>query len=1351
MHDRYIFTLVATAMLSLVLMLLLAGGSAGQTDPPASGDWIVADTTTVSDQTVDLHGDLTVTSTGSLTLENVTLRFHVNSDGQYGLEVQTGGSLTIRDGDGQAATTGDASSIRAVPASRAIFAQVWSGTTLRISNSFITQCGYTPSIGAELKSLYIESDDAIISGTTIEGNPYGLGLRGATILLTDSSISNNTYHGVDARDSDVTLRDCIIADNGDDGARFMRGDAVVDGCQVLNNSIGLFIRTGCNATISNSTVKGSAVDGIYIEINPIVEVVDCTIRGQGQDGISTEYWVDLTVRDSIIAGSTRNGLRAFKDVTITSNGNIFRNNVFGAHLKDNCQMTSSGDVFTGNTNSGVFLESTSDLTIVEGYLHGNIAGLKAAEASTVLAWATRMEDNTFEGYQLTDSDIELHDGTITNSSAGGIILAGFSDTSWTVHAGNSSLLSGCDATLNGDVIVHGDLLLRGTTMTFLTGPLVSHSFLVDGGEQDWQNSSVQTSDFSQGIAFSLEGTATGEAWFFGIRTSGKVFSSQPSYARVDVPFEFHRSTFRDGDHGLEVRSEDVILDRCSFIDNLVGVHVQGVTVRFENCTFTSSTNWHVKVEQGGDGVLVNSTYDPAKIELAGSTDQWSAWWTVHINVSFPTGHPVSGADLEVRDEGNNLVFVGTTGASGYYYDALIKEQVTTQAGRVDLTPHLFKATYGTSWAAGYVNVTSHLWVGLVLTDPYPPMLEITSHSYGDHINDPVLTLEGTASDSGSSLYKVEARISTQAWQSATGLENWTWTTVLPGDGTYPMSVRALDYALNEIIIFYNLTLDTEVPEIDIQVPPTPVNNSLVGSATVSIVGYTDASDVWVSANGVNATMDGTLFTIILTLSDGLNVITIRAVDPAGNEASLDWHLNADLDAPPLDVITPLNGTTLNMTTVTLTGTSSPFQDVYFRVPELSNVWSPTTASGIGYFSQEITGLKQGTNTIQVKVSGPGGGEVNVSRLVFVDTIAPDLFISVPESGASVRFESLNFTGNFSEVISRLTVDASDASIDGANFAIDVDLIEGVNNLRLVATDLVGNVGAVTVRITLDIIPPGLDLPGYLWNEDEDVFDPMYTNLRTFVLIGSTEMGAEILIDGWAYDVDDLGRFSADMILEEGENVLEILITDRAGNEFATDLTIILDTYAPQLEVKSPKDRSRTSNDYVWVSGTVTAGDHISIGEHTMVAENGTFRIKVSLDDALNLLEIIASDEAGNQVSIERLVFLVEDTEGITGNSFLDENCQSLLLVMVIVIISLGVILAFAWREEDTLDRREQQLESVMEDEHIELEKPHLEPTTGYLQYDPTSPTGRKPEFEETQDEDYISMADFQKEMERRDQ
>jgi hypothetical protein len=180
-------------------------------------------------------------------------------------------------------------------------------------------------------------------------------------------------------------------------------------------------------------------------------------------------------------------------------------------------------------------------------------------------------------------------------------------------------------------------------------------------------------------------------------------------------------------------------------------------------------------------------------------------------------------------------------------------------------------------------------------------------------------------------------------------------------------------------------------------------------------------------------------------------------------------------------------------------------------------------------------------------------------------------------------------------------------------------------------------------------------------------------------------------------------------------------------------------------VETPKDRTHTDSDFVWVVGTITEGDIVTIGAQSFESTDGTFEIKVRLPEAVNLITVVGSDLAGNEVSIDRLVFISDDTKGITGNAFLDNNCNSLLLIMLIAIIAIGIIVAFLWRGEDVFDRREQALAAVMEEDNIEMDKPHLEPTSGYLQYDPTSPTGRKPEFEERdEDEEFVSMADFRK-------
>ncbi|MCK5252523.1 MAG: hypothetical protein KAQ96_06220, partial [Thermoplasmata archaeon] len=213
---------------------------------------------------------------------------------------------------------------------------------------------------------------------------------------------------------------------------------------------------------------------------------------------------------------------------------------------------------------------------------------------------------------------------------------------------------------------------------------------------------------------------------------------------------------------------------------------------------------------------------------------------------------------------------------------------------------------------------------------------------------------------------------------------------------------------------------------------------------------------------------------------------------------------------------------------------------------------------------------------------------------------------------------------------------------------------------------------------------------------------------------------------------------------------EVLVRDMAGNEYFTNVTLVLDTYAPQLTVKSPEHMSTVSKDYVWVEGTVTEGDTVTVGDMEMLSDDGTYRLKVGLDQAVNRIIVVASDDAGNQVAVERLVFQGKDTGGLTGNPTLDENCNSLLVVMVIVLIALAILLSYLWKGEDVVDRREKSLESVLEEDHIELDRPHLEPSSGYLQYDPTSPTGRKNEFEEKDDEEFISMDSFRREMEQRE-
>ncbi|MCK5254072.1 MAG: right-handed parallel beta-helix repeat-containing protein, partial [Thermoplasmata archaeon] len=73
-----------------------AARSDGQTPPPASGDWIITDSTTFANQQITITGDVLVQGNGHLSLTNVNLRF-TGSGGQE-VRVTTNARLTISGG-----------------------------------------------------------------------------------------------------------------------------------------------------------------------------------------------------------------------------------------------------------------------------------------------------------------------------------------------------------------------------------------------------------------------------------------------------------------------------------------------------------------------------------------------------------------------------------------------------------------------------------------------------------------------------------------------------------------------------------------------------------------------------------------------------------------------------------------------------------------------------------------------------------------------------------------------------------------------------------------------------------------------------------------------------------------------------------------------------------------------------------------------------------------------------------------------------------------------------------------------------------------------------------------------------
>lgn len=78
-----------------------------------------------------------------------------------------------------------------------------------------------------------------------------------------------------------------------------------------------------------------------------------------------------------------------------------------------------------------------------------------------------------------------------------------------------------------------------------------------------------------------------------------------------------------------------------------------------------------------------------------------------------------------------------------------------------------------------------------------------------------------------------------------------------------------------------------------------------------------------------------------------------------------------------------------------------------------------------------------------------------------------------------------------------------------------------------------------------------------------------------------------------------------------------------------------------LTISEPEDNTITDVDTIEVKGQSSPGAVVSVNAMITIADaNGNFDAIVSLDEGPNIIEIVASDETGNQASVTLIVTFV---------------------------------------------------------------------------------------------------------------
>jgi len=171
---------------------------------------------------------------------------------------------------------------------------------------------------------------------------------------------------------------------------------------------------------------------------------------------------------------------------------------------------------------------------------------------------------------------------------------------------------------------------------------------------------------------------------------------------------------------------------------------------------------------------------------------------------------------------------------------------------------------------------------------------------------PEITVEGVPDITNESTVVFTVNLSESADIT---VENLTWTSQSSAavnlsleDGAHTLNITAVDAAGNVNTTSITVVVDTQPPEISVHSP----DRDLVNTSTVTVEGsISGAEDLWVQNMSVSITNGS--FSAEVQLQEGENTLVLRAVDAAGNWATVRINITLDTQPPIILITAPEDG------------------------------------------------------------------------------------------------------------------------------------------------------------------------------------------------------------------------------------------------------------------------------------------------------------------------------------------------------------------------------------------------------------------------------------------------------------
>lgn len=388
------------------------------------------------------------------------------------------------------------------------------------------------------------------------------------------------------------------------------------------------------------------------------------------------------------------------------------------------------------------------------------------------------------------------------------------------------------------------------------------------------------------------------------------------------------------------------------------------------------------------------------------------------------------------------------------------------------------------------------------------------------------------------------------------------------------------------------------------------------SVEVSLDGTT-----WVEVSTANMT-----WTLVLTVGEGVHVITARVTDMVGNEARATIaNVTIDLTPPEINIQVPEHpGAITNRTTAWIVGRTDPGARVLID-------WKDEIENPNGTFMAQVDLTREGRNDFLVTIIDHAGN-TNRTKVTFTRDTSPPIILldRIPDL---TNETILPVSGSVIEVhLSSLTLNG--VPLMNRTFHTTITLVEGANTITVIAIDVVGNLAVVERVVMLDTVIPIAKM--------ESPTGDHTTNGTTLTVRGIVRGGFEtITVNGHEVEASS-GAFQRIVTLSEGLNLVTVNVTDAAGNHWGRTYRVTLDTHPPVITLEGDPDGTITNRDAIEIRGTVEGATALTVGGES-VDPTGGFVHSVALDETgadgePNVILIVASDGAGNVANTVVRVF-----------------------------------------------------------------------------------------------------------------